>query len=215
MFTHDIPAGLFGLARALEAEWPQRMDAIKASGCPTAAYDNIISRTDSQALIPEDVSLAMLESLPEQSAVLSLFPRIPVATNQTRLPIISALPTAYFVNGDTGLKQTTEMAWANRYLNVEELAAIVPIPEAVLDDAGFDIWAAVRPRLEEAVGRAIDAAIFFAVNKPASWHERCRRRWHRGGLQPDVRARRGGRLRGQRCDRPHYVQVASAWRAWL
>jgi HK97 family phage major capsid protein len=145
------------------------MDAIKASGCPTAAYDNIISRTDSQALIPEDVSLAMLESLPEQSAVLSLFPRIPVATNQTRLPIISALPTAYFVNGDTGLKQTTEMAWANRYLNVEELAAIVPIPEAVLDDAGFDIWAAVRPRLEEAVGRAIDAAIFFAVNKPASW----------------------------------------------
>ena len=27
-------------------------------------------------------------------------------------PVLSALPVAYFVNGDTGLKQTTEAAWA-------------------------------------------------------------------------------------------------------
>lgn len=132
-------------------------------------YNNIISRTDAAALIPEQVSGEMLGNLQNESAALALFRQIPISTNQTRLPVLSALPTAYFVSGDTGLKQTTEINWANKYLNVEELAAIVPIPEAVLDDATFDVWGSVRPLLEQAIGRALDAAIFFGTNKPASW----------------------------------------------
>lgn len=132
-------------------------------------YNNLISRANVSALIPEEVSNALLKGMANQSAAMTMFPQVRMATNQTRMPVASALPTAYFVSGDTGLKQTTELAWTNKYLNVEELAVICPIPEAVLDDANFDVWGNVRPLLEQATARTLDAAIFFGVNKPASW----------------------------------------------
>lgn len=133
------------------------------------AYTNVISRSEVQALIPEDVASGVLEGVIRDSAALGMFPRVQMASNQQRIPVISALPTAYFVNGDTGLKQTSEQNWTNKYLNVEEIAAIIPIPEAVLDDTSFDVWGSIQPRLEESIGRVLDAAVFFGTNKPASW----------------------------------------------
>lgn len=132
-------------------------------------FDNIISRTDAAALVPEDVSATIMTKTVEQSAAMTLFKRVRMSREQQRMPVLAAIPVAYFVNGDTGLKQTTEAAWANKYLDVEEIACIVPIPEAVLDDVSFDVWGEIRPLIEEAVGRALDAAIFFGVNKPAIW----------------------------------------------
>jgi HK97 family phage major capsid protein len=132
-------------------------------------YNNIISRTSAAALVPEDVSNAILVGLRNESAALTMFSQIRMSTNQTRMPVLAALPTAYFVNGDTGLKQTTQVDWSNKFLNAEELATIVPIPEAVLDDTSFDVWGNVRPLMEQAIARALDAAIFFGTNKPASW----------------------------------------------
>lgn len=139
-------------------------------------YDSLVTRTDTGALVPENVARDMLGRVTrETSAVLNPalgFRRVPVTGARTRFPILSALPIAYWVTGDTGLKQTTELAWSNKYLDIEEIAVIVPIPESVAEDlesAGVDIWAEVRPDIEEAIGRTLDAAVFFGVNAPASF----------------------------------------------
>lgn len=133
------------------------------------AYDSLTSRTDAQALMPEEVFNDFLGKTTEQSAVLSLFRRIPVNRAQTRVPVLSALPVAYWVNGDTGLKQTTELAWANKYLNVEEIAVILPVPNNVADDVEFNIWDEAQPLIAEAFGRVLDSAVFFGTNAPSSF----------------------------------------------
>jgi len=128
-----------------------------------------VSRTDAAALVPEEVSNAMLTTLSARSSVLDLGTTIPIARGTTRFPVLSALPTAYFVSGDTGLKQTSEAAWANKNMYVEEIATIVPIPEAVLDDAGFDVWGSIQPLMEAAIARTLDAAVIFGTNAPTTW----------------------------------------------
>lgn len=131
---------------------------------------NTISRTDLSGLIPEPVTREIIQGATESSAVLSMGRRLPNMTSKTvAMNVLDALPTAYFVNGDTGTKQTTKMAWDKKTIYAEEIAVIVPIAEAVLDDANYDIWGEVRPRLVEAFGKVIDGAILFGTNKPTSW----------------------------------------------
>lgn len=132
-------------------------------------YNSQITRSKTQALIPEDVASEVITMAVNESAALTMFRRVPVAQSQKRIPILSALPSAYWVSGDTGQKQTSEAAWTNKYLNIEELAVIVPIPENVLDDTSYDVWGEVKPLLTEAIGRAFDAAVFFGSSAPSSF----------------------------------------------
>ena len=79
------------------------------------------------------------------------------------------LPLAYWVDGDTGFKQTAAQAWDKKKLYAEELAVIIPIPEAVLDDSNYDIWGEVKPRIVEAMGQRIDEAVLFGTGCPSTW----------------------------------------------
>ena len=134
------------------------------------AYNSQITRSDAAALIPEEVSREIIQTVPEQSAVMRMARRLPNMTRaQLRMPVLSGLITANFVTGDTGLKQTSEVAWQNKYINAAELAVIVPIPETVLDDVDYDVWAEVRPRIVEAFGKAFDGAVLYGTNKPSDW----------------------------------------------
>jgi HK97 family phage major capsid protein len=136
------------------------------------AFDTQTTRTGAQALMPEDVASEILGTVAEESVVMSLARRLPnMSRKQRRLPVWSTLPNAYFVNGDTGRKQTTNVSWDNVYINAEEIAVIAPIPEAVLDDADYDIWAEAKPAIVSAIGAAFDRAVLYGINAPALWPE--------------------------------------------
>lgn len=133
---------------------------------------NIIDRTGAESLIPETRAREIIQGTITRSAVLSQGRKLPNLSSKThKMPVLDMLPIAYFVNGDTGGKKTTNMKWDKKVITAEEIAVIVPIPEAVLDDSEYDIWAEVRPRVEEAFGKVIDGAVLFGVNAPGTWRD--------------------------------------------
>ena len=132
----------------------------------------IITRENLAGLIPEPVSREIFQGVVEQSAVLKAGRRLPNMTSKTlAINVLDMLPLAYWVDGDTGIKQTSSMAWEKKRLYAEELAVIIPIPEAVLDDANYDIWGEVKPRIVEAMGRKIDEAVLFGTGAPSTWRK--------------------------------------------
>ncbi|HEY9373814.1 phage major capsid protein [Streptomyces sp.] len=133
-------------------------------------FNSLISRDASNdPLVPTPVSAEIIQELPAASALLQRARNVPMSSKTQRQPVLDVLPLAYFVGGDTGLKQTTAQDWKNVDLVAEEIAAIVPIPEAYLDDAQMPIWEQVRPRLVEAIGAKLDAAGLFGLDKPSTW----------------------------------------------
>lgn len=131
---------------------------------------NMISRQNAEALIQEQLINTIQQDAPKQSVFMQLARKLPNMTSrQTRIPVLDMLPMAYWVSGDTGFKQASQQAWDNIYLTAEELAVIVPIPEAVVADSSFDILGEVQPRIMEAIGQRVDSAVIFGVNRPASW----------------------------------------------
>jgi len=142
-------------------------------------YDSVITRANAAALIPEEVSREIIKEVPQASTCLSLMRKLPnMSRKQLRMPILSAFPTAYWVTGEAdqvetpashGLKQTTKVEWADKYINAEEIAVVVPIAQQVLDDVDYDIWAEVKPAIVEEFGRIIDLAILYGTNAPATF----------------------------------------------
>jgi len=102
-------------------------------------------------------------------------PHVRMKRAQQRIPVMSQLPTAYWITGasldarDIGMKQTTSLQWDNVYLNAEEMAVIVPIAKNLLDDMDYDFWSQVKPKVTEAFGVALDDAVFFGTNAPTTF----------------------------------------------
>lgn len=131
-----------------------------------------IMRNDLSSLIPEQKYGEIIQGAVEESAVLRNARKLPnMSSKVASMNVLATLPTAGFLNGDTDHKPVTKVTWGDKKIYAEELACIVPIPENVLADASIDIFAQVKPLIQQSMGQAIDGAIMFDINKPASWRD--------------------------------------------
>ena len=134
--------------------------------------NDIIARSNNTAIeIPQEVASDVIKSATTSSVVMNLARKVTMSSKSYRQPVLSVLPDAYWVNGDTGLKQSTKVQWESLSLTAEPLATLVVVPDEFIDDSMIPIWSEVRPLIAEAFGRKIDNAALFGVNKPASWSD--------------------------------------------
>lgn len=132
-----------------------------------------ISRSDVSTLIEEAYSQSLLQAAAEASTVLTAFSPFPIPNKTTHFPVLATLPEADWVSESAtdaaGVKPQSKVTWANRTMVAEEIAVIVPVHENVLDDATADVLNQIAILGGQAIGKKLDQAVIFGVDKPSSW----------------------------------------------
>lgn len=132
-----------------------------------------ISRSELSTIIQEEYSNELLAGVASESAVLAACRTVDMGTKTQNLPVMATLPEAGFVSESAteseGVKPTAQATWGNKQLVAEEIAVIIPIHENVVDDATTDVLDELTRAGASAIARALDEAVIFGTNKPASW----------------------------------------------
>jgi HK97 family phage major capsid protein len=132
-----------------------------------------ISRTDVATLIQEAYANDFLKWAAQSSAVLRAFPTRNLGTKVTHEPVLATKPHAKWVQesatSSAGVKPTGKVTWADKTLVAEELAVIVPVHENAIADATTDLLMEITKAGGEAIAMALDSAVIFGHNKPATW----------------------------------------------
>ena len=122
--------------------------------------------------IPQVVSRQVIEGVVKNSYALQLCQRRVMPARTERMPALSLLPTASWLGGgsqaakDSAQKTTTEVQWDNVQMQAQEIAVMVPIPDSYVADVGVDLFSEIQPLLSQAIGQALDGAVFFGTNSP-------------------------------------------------
>jgi len=130
-----------------------------------------ITRAEVASLIGEEYGPQVIKAATQGSTALAAFPNINMGTKTTNMPVLATIPEAAWVSDtdNTGVKPTAQVTWVNKTLVAEEVAVIIPIHENTLDDATEDILAELAKLGGQALGKKLDQAVFFGVDKPVSW----------------------------------------------
>lgn len=128
---------------------------------------DFIDRNSAHALIPPEISREIIQGATKYSVGLQIFRR---ARNMMRdellMPALSMLPQGGWLNSDNAIKPLTSQAWEMVEMYAEEYAARVVIPDNIREDADYDMWGEILPRLQEVYGKAFDQAVFMGIDKP-------------------------------------------------
>jgi hypothetical protein len=121
-------------------------------------------------LLPRGVATDFISMVEEASVALQLGMTLRMAAATESIPLIAFRPQAKWVSpAYGGRKPATEIKWTAVEIRAEEVAAVVPVPRAWIADAGFDVEGQVERSLAGAVAYAIDEAILFGNDAPASF----------------------------------------------
>ena len=125
---------------------------------------------DFSGVIPPEVSTVILQEATRASAALQLCNKVPMGTGVTQMPVPKTLPTASWVTASgTGRKPYTDVGLQPAVLTAEEVAAVIAIPDKMIEDTSINLWNYCRPLLAQAIGQALDAAVIYGLNPPASF----------------------------------------------
>lgn len=128
---------------------------------------DFIDRLNAHALIPPEISREIIQGALKYSVALQIFKRTRnMLRDELLMPALSMLPQGGWLNSDNAIKPLTSQAWEMVEMYAEEYAARVIIPDNVREDADYDIWGEILPRLSEVYGKAFDQAVFMGIDKP-------------------------------------------------
>ena len=130
---------------------------------------DFIAANEVATLIEEGYAADMLRFTAEGSTSIQAFGSVPVGKRITHLPVLATMPQASWVNGETGTKAKSTATWADSTMVIEELAVIIPVAEATIDDASEDLLDEVAKMGGQALSKELDLAVLFGIRKPVTW----------------------------------------------
>jgi len=130
-----------------------------------------ITRAEVASLIGEEYSGQVIKAATQGSVAIAAFPTVNMGTKTNNIPVLATLPEAEWVTDtdNTGVKPQSKVTWANQTLVAEEVAVIVPVHENTIDDATEDVLAQIADVGGQALGKKLDQAVLFGIDKPVSW----------------------------------------------
>lgn len=122
-------------------------------------------------LIPIGVARDVVSSVADrESGLMQLARTIPMPSGIERVPVVSASPTAGFVTPAIGgLKPEGSVDWTAEVLTAAEIATIVAIPTAFIEDTTFPVWESVRDEIAGSFARVFELAALYGTTAPADW----------------------------------------------
>jgi HK97 family phage major capsid protein len=130
-----------------------------------------ITRAEVASLIGEEYGPEVIKAATQGSVAIQAFPNVNMGTKTRNMPVLATIPEAEWVSDtdNTGVKPTSKATWVNKTLVAEEVAVIIPIHENTLDDADADILSSLADLGGQSIGKKLDQAVLFGVDKPLTW----------------------------------------------
>lgn len=135
--------------------------------------------------IPETVANQIIKDAAEGSAALQLGRTFRMSSFQHRMPVLSAFAEAFWLHGDSNdtrpggasdgsqkakdsaVKSRTNLEWDNVFVIPEELAVLVVVPDAWMEDSNI-AWEEIRSEVTRAFAKKIDQALLFGTGQAPS-----------------------------------------------